>query len=159
MDPMHNSWNSFSFRLKNLFDIYFLGKSFGSFPNLFLTTHLSCCNLNLTTILVSYHSGCRWKAQPASHLNSYEPGSTYSFPSTILQPFLPYLLHLHRSGLLFSETLLRDCHHFFASFSMEKVSHHQQDCDDLLQLIQVYLIFLLLLGCHPAHGMVLFWIY
>ena len=157
MDPMHSSWNSFTYGQRTFLTCIFLGKSFGIFPSLFLVAHLSWCALNLATILLPYHSGCRWKAQPTSHLNSDEPGNNSSFIATILHHFLPYLIHLHMSGLLFFETAPEDCHHFFASFFVEKVSHHQQDCDDLLQLLQGYILFLILLGCWPVYGMVIFW--
>ena len=62
-----------------------------------------------------WHGFTKWRPRdPASHLNSYELGNTYSFPTTIPQPFLPYLLHLHRSGTLFFETPPEDYHQFFS---------------------------------------------
>ena len=157
MDPCPVHGTLLPYGQRTFLTCIFLGKSFGIFPILFLVAHFYWCALNIATILMPYHSGCRWQDQPASYLNSYEPGNNYSFPTTILQPFLFYLIHLHMSGLLFFEAPSEDCHHFFASFSVEKVRHHQKDCDGLLQLLQGYILFPLFLGFWPILGKVLFW--
>ena len=90
MDPMPNSWTLLPCGRRTFSTCIFLGKYFRSFPSLFLAAQLPWCALNLATVLLPYHSGCRWKSYPTSHLTSYEHWNTYS-----QQPFFSLFSHIY----------------------------------------------------------------
>ena len=108
MDPIHSWWNSFTF-LSRTFPRYIsLGIVLWIYPSVFPLAHLSWCVFNLSTTLLPCHSSYRWKDEPSSHLNSYEPENTYSFPQPFFVLFPTVYITFIGQGSYFSKLSLKN---------------------------------------------------